>query len=379
MKVVIVRNGALDEDDCGVVARRQVPLLRELMQQDVELTLVLFGDPGGVRHEFERAGVDVRLLHPALPPSPKSVSRIPVAAMRLRSLLHKLDFDLLEGGDVMPAIATGLAAIPRPRKAPFVYRRHHVGGRPRVRRASRVAARLADRTLVSCEAMRRHASEVDHVAPERIDVVATGVAEPAPVSDRDLASARATLGIHNGARIITVVSQLRAQKGVDVLIRSLDHLRGRDVHLVVAGSGPDEARLRDLASRSPVPIHFLGHRNDVAVWYALADVVVMPSREEAFGRVTLESMASGKPLVATRVGGLVEAVVEGDTALLVPSDDPRALASAVATLLDDPVAASRIGRAARKRYEERFTIEHMATEWREAWQRIIASRRASHA
>jgi glycosyltransferase involved in cell wall biosynthesis len=374
MNVVIIRNGALDREDCTVLARRQVPLLQRLKAQGVRPTVVLFGDPGGLRHQFEAGGIDVRHLYPALPPSGQSVRHMPFAVMRLRTLLRTLDYDILEGSDVMPAIAAGLAAFSRPRNAPVVYRRHHHRGRPRVYRASRLAARLADRTIVSCEAMRQHASEVDRVRPERIEIAATGTPEPPAHSCEDLAEARRELGIPPDARIVGVISQLRKQKGIDILIHSLDHLRDRhNLHVIIAGNGPEASHLRELGGRGTVPVHFIGHRDDVDLWLSLSDIVVMPSRDEAFGRVTLETMASARPLVATRVGGLPEAVVDGETAVLVPPENAPALASAIATLLDDRALAERMGAAARRRYESHFTMEHMATAWREAWQRIIAS------
>ena len=145
-----------------------------------------------------------------------------------------------------------------------------------------------------------------------------------------------------------------------------------EIHLVIAGTGPEERILRRLAAGSPVPVHFLGHRDDVDCWLALADVVAMPSRRETFGRVTLETMAAGKPLVASRVGGLAEAVVDHVTGRLVAPDDPQALAEALGALLADPAGVRRMGAAARARYEAHYTIDHMATSWRQAWERALA-------
>jgi glycosyltransferase involved in cell wall biosynthesis len=101
-------------------------------------------------------------------------------------------------------------------------------------------------------------------------------------------------------------------------------------------------------------------------------VVAIPSRRESFGRVTLEAMASGRPLVASRVGGLEEAITDFETGRLVPPEDPAALAEALRSLLLDLPSARRMGAAARQRYESRYTMDHMATSWREAWERAIA-------
>jgi glycosyltransferase involved in cell wall biosynthesis len=196
---------------------------------------------------------------------------------------------------------------------------------------------------------------------------------PAPA---EIAAARHSLGIAPEAPVILVVSRLRWEKGLDVLVQALDRFSDiGTLHTIVIGVGPEETRLRQLAARCRVPVHFLGHRQDIGRWLGAADVIAMPSRRESFGRVTLEAMAAGRPLVASRVGGLTEAVVEGETGVLVPPDDAAALAAALRSVLVDPAGRSRMGRAARRRYQASYTIDHMATSWREAWERAVAGAR----
>ena len=375
MKVLLVRNGAANADECAVLARRQVPLLQHLTALGVDPTVALFGDPGNLSAVLLEGGIDARVLQPALPPSGRAIPHLPRAIVQLDALLRDVRADLLEGDEPMPAIALGLAAG-RVRRVPLVYRRHHHGGRPRLFAASRFAARLADRTLVSCEAMRQHAAIADRTPLDRIEIAASGTIEPQLPSAEELRAQRAALGLGDDARVILCISQLRRQKGVDVLVRALAHLgHADDVHLVIAGSGPEEAELRTLAANVPRPVHFLGHRNDIDRLLALADIVVMPSREEAFGRVTLETMAAGRPLIGTRVGGLAEAIVDGENGLLVGADDPLALANALRRLLEEPALAARLGAAARACYETKYTIKQMALAWRDAWQRVLGAHR----
>jgi glycosyltransferase involved in cell wall biosynthesis len=372
MKVLLVRNGAGDADECAVLARRQVPLLQELSMRGVQPVVALFGDPGGLHSELLGGGIDARLFRPGLPPSGTSLPRLPEAIVALDAMIQEVQPDLLEGDEPMPAIALGFAAR-RPRSAPVVYRRHHHGGRPRVHAASRLAATLADWTMVSCEAMRQHANTTDHTPPDRIAIASSGTIEPRPHALADIAAQRAALGIAPDARVILCISQLRRQKGVDILIRAVDYLAGSgDVHLLIAGSGIEAGSLRRLADRALRPVHFLGHRNDIDRWLALADVVVMPSRNEAFGRVTLETMAAGRPLIGTRVGGLSEAIVDGENGLLVREDDPVDLADSIRAVLAQPSLAGRLAAAARASYEAKYTIAHMAAAWHEAWLRVLA-------
>ena len=369
MNVLLVWNGPANEAERSVLARREVPLLRELAKQGVRATVALFGDGGGLRHELEDAGIDVRFFPTPLAPVALTLGRLPSAVMRLRRLLKQLDPDVSEGLEPMPAIALGLAK--RSGGGVVLYRRQHPRGRARLNLASRVAAKLADGTIVSCEAMRQSAAADDRTPLDRIDVATTGVAESRAVLPSEIADARRSLGIAAGARVIGVVSRLRREKGIDVLIRALDHLAVDNAHVLIAGTGPEESHLRELAARAPIPIHFLGHRNDGALWYALSDVIAIPSTRESFGRTTVEAMAAGRPLIAARVGGLAEAVIDGETGLLVPPENSEALAAALRRLLGDNDTLRRCGEAARARFETCFTIEHMATARRQAWERAL--------
>jgi len=294
----------------------------------------------------------------------------------LRALLRDHDPDLVEGDEPMPSIATGLAA--RGRSAVIVYRRHHAGGRRRLLMASWLAAHLADRTFVSCEAMRRQAAADDRLPLRRIDVTSSGAPEPAAPTADHVDAARRSLGIDGEARVVVCVSRLRREKGLDILIASVAHLADiRNLHVVIVGGGPEAAVLRTVADRCAVPVHFVGHQPDIGHWLAMGDVVAIPSRRESFGRVTLEAMAMGRPIVASAVGGLTEAIVDGESGCLVPPQQPAALAQALRALIVDPLLARRLGEAARHRYRSRYTMDHMATSWRQGWERALLGRPTS--
>jgi glycosyltransferase involved in cell wall biosynthesis len=374
MTVVLVSNGPSTIAERDPLARRQVPLLTRLAARGVKTTIVLLGDRGGLASPLERAGIGVHVIATPLAPRAASLARLPLAVIRLRALLHRLTPDILEGQEPLPAIAAGLAASGR-RRPMVVYRRHHQTGRRRLIAASRAAARLAHYTIVSCEAMREQAARQDRVSADRIGVAVSGVADAPQPPPAVVSAIRRRLGISDEARVIGVVSRLRWEKGLDVLMACLDRIDDiGDLHVVVVGDGPEEPALRRLAAGHRVTVHFQGHQDDVTPWLAVADVVAMPSRREAFGRVTLEAMAASRPVVASNVGGLAEAVIDGTTGLLVPPEDPAALAAALRTLLDSPAAAQRMGEAGRRRYEASYTIDHMAAAWHDTWQRVIDAR-----
>jgi glycosyltransferase involved in cell wall biosynthesis len=110
-------------------------------------------------------------------------------------------------------------------------------------------------------------------------------------------------------------------------------------------------------------IHFLGGRKDIADLISIFDVAVISSLSEGFSNVLLEYMASAKPVVATDVGGNREAVIHGETGLLVPSENSQKLAEAIRVFLDNRDIALRYGLAGRKRVENEFTLQRMIGEY----------------
>ncbi len=111
---------------------------------------------------------------------------------------------------------------------------------------------------------------------------------------------------------------------------------------------------------------------------ALMDIAVLPSLEEGFPNAVLEAMAAGKPVVATRVGGVPEAVVHGETGLLVPPKDPEALAEAICWLLEHPTEAARFGEAGRRRVTERFELTGMVRQYEAVYERLVAEKCPDH-
>jgi glycosyltransferase involved in cell wall biosynthesis len=151
-------------------------------------------------------------------------------------------------------------------------------------------------------------------------------------------------------RIVVGVGRLTAQKGFGTLIRAASQWQRRAVLplLLIAGEGPLDAELRHQARTAGVAVGFLGTRDDVPALLAAADVVVVPSAWEGQPLIVQEALRAGRPLVATRVGGIAE-LTGDDGALLIPPGDPAALAAAVTRLLEDPEAAARLAAAARGR------------------------------
>lgn len=180
--------------------------------------------------------------------------------------------------------------------------------------------------------------------------------------------ARRRLGISPRRPVILFVGRIQRLKGIEIAVRALAHLRGRepdlDPELRVVGGLPgglergtgheqrELARLQRLAARLGVADHvrFVGavQQRDLPLHYAAADLTVMPSSYESFGLVAVESLACGTPVVATRVGGLVTILRDGVTGRLVPWRDPRLFAEAMLPILQDGSIRERMAAAARE-------------------------------
>lgn len=181
-------------------------------------------------------------------------------------------------------------------------------------------------------------------------VIHNGI-DPQPFAVIDRAVARAVLTAETGsgtAPLIGVIGRLSPWKGQHVAIRALALLPRHHLALIGGAFENDasiEAELRTLAAREDVAdrVHFLGFRSDIAAIMGALDVVVHTSTApEPFGRVIVEGMMAGRPVVATAAGGALEIVSDGATGLLVPPGDERALAAALHRLDADPPAAAAL-------------------------------------
>jgi len=198
------------------------------------------------------------------------------------------------------------------------------------------------------------------VPAERIRVVASGIDPDVCMAPPAAGAAlRAQWGVPSDAVLVAVVGVLERRKGQQVLLEALATLPA-SVRVVLCGAGSAEAALRAAAAPHGDRVVFAGFRRDVAACLAAADVVALPSLAEGLGVAALEAMAASRPVVASRVGGLAEVVVDGESGLLVPPGDAAALAAALARLAADPTLRARLAAAGRVRVLARYTAARMA-------------------
>ncbi len=183
----------------------------------------------------------------------------------------------------------------------------------------------------------------------------------------DLSGARpAMLPVPQGAPMVLALGRLHRNKAFDVLIRAMPLLPG--VHVVIAGEGPERAALTALARGLDVQdrLHLPGWRTNQAALLARCDLLACPSRHEPLGNVIIEAFSAGRPVVAADAAGPSELISPDRDGLLVPREDPGALAAAIAGVLADPALAARLGRAGRARYETTHAEAPVVALWRTA-------------
>jgi glycosyltransferase involved in cell wall biosynthesis len=230
--------------------------------------------------------------------------------------------------------------------------------------AERALRPLTTVTVCVAESERR-AGLAAHTCDERTTVVIRNGVEPAAVQ---------SAGGRPGRPRLLTVGRLQAPKDAVTLIRALAALRERPFEAVVVGDGPDrpavEEEIRVLGLEPAVEL--AGDRDDVPDLLASADLFVLSSRSEGLPLSILEAMAAGLPVVASNVGGVPEAVVDGDTGLLVPPSDPQSLATAIGRLLDDPALRRRLGEAGRMRVAEHFDLAAVHQAHLDLYRRALA-------
>jgi glycogen synthase len=257
----------------------------------------------------------------------------------------------------------------------------------------RTAIGAADAVVAVSDETRRAVSECYGVGEAKLRVIHNGI-DLASFHPRDPSAALAKYGISREKPYLLFVGRLTRQKGVTHLVRALQHVRP-DIQAVLCAGAPDtdeieremQAEVRRLeAGRSGVHwIREMLELEDLVGLYSGAALFVCPSVYEPFGIINLEAMATETPVVASKVGGIPEVVVDGETGILVPFEaapapsfeprDPdrfaRDLARAIDLLAADPEARRRMGRAGRERAEKLFSWESIARKTAQLYEEIL--------
>ncbi len=347
-----------------------------LRERGISLTAI--SSPGELLERFARQyadqGIDVVAVD-----MPRKITPLKdlVAIAQLVRAIRRVNPDIVHAhtpkGGLLGMIAATLARVP--------IRIYHMRGLPletasgwqraMFRLTERTSCALATQVLCVSNSLREVALAERLCRPDKIVVLANGsgqgvdaagVFDPARLPAGERARRRAQYGVPEDAVVIGFLGRLVIDKGLVELVRAWRELRARypQLHLVIAGDLADRDTVhpelvREL--REDPRAHLVGIEWDAPALYSTIDIVTLPTYREGFPNVPLEAAAMGKAMVATRVSGCVDAVVDGETGLLVPPRDAAALAAAIARYVDDPALRAAHGRNGRARVLAKFRPE----------------------
>ena len=334
--------------------------LRDLclsLKEDQEVRMIGLFAGGAVGKEVAAEGVPVRVLGLRKWNAPWKV-------FELIALLNDGGIEVLHCerlvSSIVGVIAGRLAGTPK-----VIVRRGSLAWWPgRIYRTlDRIAMMWSDRVVASSRAIRDSFVQEQGLPQEKFVVIPHGVRspdEPSPTDRERKAGGRATIGC---------VANFNWRKDHDSLLEAFREVSNRhsSARLVLVGTGDLEAMARKKAEGLGLgeKVEFLGSRLDVPEILRRLDLLVLPSKTEGFGRVLIEAMAAGVPIVATRVGGIPEVVTDGRTGRLVPTGSPKELAQAILHVLDEPDEAERLAAEARKDVVMRFSLDAAVSRYRD--------------
>jgi glycosyltransferase involved in cell wall biosynthesis len=295
------------------------------------------------------------------------------AALDLRQFLRQQNIQIVqtffESSDLWAGLVTRTSS-----KAKLIWSRRDMGilRTPKHHLAYRLMASAPHAVFAVSEQVRHHCIEIDRIDPARVHTIYNGI----DLADWNTASSPAKVP---GKVIVTTVGNIRRVKGHDVFIKAaaaiVQHFP--NVFFSIAGDVLEQGyflelqslvRDLDLSNR----FHFVGGVSNLREHLSSSDIFVLPSRSEGFSNAIIEAMAASLPVVATDAGGNADAVEDGVSGLIVPSDDPVALSEAITRLISNPSQAKAMGEAGRALVVEKFTTEAMMNKIAACYQNLLA-------
>jgi glycosyltransferase involved in cell wall biosynthesis len=344
-----------------------VGALEALRERGVEIVFVSLRDSTPLSDEIAQRGFKTLAL------GSRSRADLLLQVARLRRLARREKIDIIHGNESIQGCIAALGAKGLP-EVPVIFHRHHVTPLVSQRIFSRLATRLSRMTIAVSAAAAEAAERIDGCPRKNIRIVHNGVPVPRKVSSAEIKEARTRLGVNGGDLVLTLIGHLRPEKGHLVLFEAMRLLTDEftnTCHAVIVGGGPGDGAYRQASANMAHRVHFVGHQDDVALWNALGDLTIVPSLSEPFGLVALEAMALGRPVVASRVGGLAEIIQHEITGLLVEPGNAEALAASIRALLMSQKRREQMGEAARNRFLESFTENRMVQGWLRTYEEVV--------
>jgi glycosyltransferase involved in cell wall biosynthesis len=352
-----------DLEGAGGAERQTRSLVLALRERGSDVALLTVAREGDLAVELRERGVRVECARLGFRADPAGWTR---ALRTARSFGPQLVVSRSVSAQLVGHVVSRLLRVPHVTV-------EHAGPGLRLRPHQRALVRLVARSVsrvVAVSSAQIPALRSLGFAESRIRVIPNGVA----LNGVD-GSAREELGLGRDDFVAVLAAALRPEKQVPLFVRAVARAAADEPRIrgLVAGEGAERPAVEQEVARTNGAVRLLGRREDVPALLEAADVVCLSSAVEAAPLVLVEAMAAGRPVLATRVGGIAELV--GEDGLLVPAGDEDAFSSALVSLARDPDHARRLGELGRTRFRERFTLDRMAAVYDELFDDVLEESR----
>ena len=334
--------------------------------------------PESLTQAFVGTGAQVVFLTPTKKPW-HLFNGLLIAAGRLCKDMLKHRQDIIHCFLPKAYIMGMLCAMITHNKAPILMSRrslnHYQTKYPLIKYLEKHLHRRTTQILANSQAVLTQLAQEEAVPSDKLGLIYNGV-EPPP--SQDIPALKKQYQLAQSSLILMKVANLAPHKGHADLLNALALIQSDlpdNWHLVCVGFNRKGylTQLKALAQSLGIHTHiiWLTHITQASPLYAMADIVILSSHGEGFANVILEAMASGKPVIATDVGGNKEAVVNGDTGLITPPHNPQALAEGIIALAQNPDQCKKMGQLGFERWQNSFSLQHCTAQYLQLYQTII--------
>lgn len=354
--------------DLGGLQQVVLNLCRTLDRSRFDIAVLCLRERGRYAEDIEALGIPVYLLEQ----KPKGVDYF--GFLKVARLLKEKRIDVIHTHNTQAFFDGTLAAIFA--RVPTTIHTDHARSFPDKTRymiAEWAMSQFAYKVVGCSEHTSQQLIEYEKISARKIVTIPNGIDPSRFEITFDKASKRRELGIAPEGPVIGLAVRLSDQKGVTFLLQAMPEILHHhpDTTLLIVGDGELKTDLQREAETLGISarVIFCGPRKDIPELLKLLDVYVLPSKWEGLPMVILEAMATGCPVVATNVGGNASAVINGQTGTLVPSEDPKALSSAIIPLLTSSQLRAQYAAAGRALFDAKFSAHIMTRQYEQLYQR----------
>lgn len=357
----------------GGTERQFFELIKRLDQNKYASLIFSLGEVGPFSCEIEKYGIPVTCLSINKVFGPRGIR----ALKRMRKVIEQENVRLVHAFHFGSQLL-GFALAKMTHK-PLIYSIRDCGfwQTRKHRIISKYINNRADKIIAVSKAVEQFIKKQDRVAPQKITVIYNGVELDKFVSNTKKEQYIQKLQLSCSVPVVAYIGWLRPEKGVEYFIEAAQKVikLGHQAQFLIIGNGPlrDSLESKVKLLKLQNNVRFLGDRIDIPELLSVIDISVLPSLTEGFSNTLIEGMAAGKAIIATAVGGNHEAVLDGQTGVLVPPGDSDSLASATIGLLKDEGWRKTLGEEALKMARQMFDIRQVVLQHQSVYDSLLGS------